>query len=190
MCLYSNVYNFFSEKHRRSFFRGALHGIQYCSWLHWKNPILGNGFISNQWNGGGGIFSGILSGRYWLVGEIFLYSVLLGTCLIYLPYYFSLQHVAIMHSNHVFFKTIEYMLLFFLLSMFFSAVNIRDSSSIMFLVCLLYYFRYDYFGSGDLLLSETVIAWNMAWFFSCGCSPGRDNFTAALSDKHPGFCLN
>lgn len=158
--LYSNVYNiFFGETSDEA--SSAVRFMEFNIALDYieKNPILGNGFISNQWNGGWrdilGYFYPVDIG---LLGNIFVFG-LLGTCLIYLPYYFSLSMSRQVHSNHVFFKTIEYMLLFFFLSMFFSAVNIRDSSSIMFLVCLLYYFRYDYFGSGDLLpSSEPVIA--------------------------------
>jgi hypothetical protein len=110
-----------------------------------KNPLLGNGFISNQWNGGWhdilGYFYPVDIG---ILGNIFVYG-LIGTLLIYLPYYFSLNMARKIRSNNVFFKTCEYMLLFFFFSMFFSAVNIRDSSSIMFLVCLIYYYRYYYF---------------------------------------------
>jgi len=119
-------------------FQTALDYIQ-------KNPMLGNGFISNQWNGGWhdilGYFYPVDIG---ILGNIFVFG-LIGTLLIYLPYYFSLRMSREVLSNDVFFKTCEYMLLFFFLSMFFSAVNIRDSSSIMFLVCLIYYFRYYYF---------------------------------------------
>src|SRR5204863_6583168 len=78
-----------------------------------------------------------------ILGNIFVYGII-GTILIYLPYYFSLAMSRKVQSGNVFFKTCEYMLLFYFLSMFFSAVNIRDSSSIMFLVCLLYYFRYHH----------------------------------------------
>jgi hypothetical protein len=107
-----------------------------------KNPILGNGFISNQWNGGfRDIFGYFYPVDIGLLGNVFVFGIL-GTILIYLPYYFSLSMSRKVISGNVFFKTCEYMLLFFFLSMFFSAVNIRDSSSIMFLVCLLYYFRY------------------------------------------------
>jgi hypothetical protein len=107
-----------------------------------KNPILGNGFISNQWNGGfRDIFGYFYPVDIGLLGNVFVFGIL-GTILIYLPYYFSLSMSRQVISGNVFFKTCEYMLLFFFLSMFFSAVNIRDSSSIMFLVCLLYYFRY------------------------------------------------
>jgi hypothetical protein len=110
-----------------------------------KNPILGNGFISNQWNGGWhdllGYFYPVDIG---ILGNIFVFGIA-GTLLIYLPYVFSLNMARKIRSNNVFFKTCEYMLLFFFFSMFFSAVNIRDSSSIMFLVCLIYYYRYYYF---------------------------------------------
>jgi hypothetical protein len=110
-----------------------------------KNPLLGNGFISNQWRGGWqeifGYFYPIDIG---ILGNIFVYGII-GTVLIYLPFYFSLKISKAVQSNNVFFKTCEYMFLFFFLSMFFSAVNIRDSSSIMFVFCLLYYFRYYYF---------------------------------------------
>lgn len=107
-----------------------------------KNPLLGNGFLSNQWNGG---FHEMLGYFYpvdiGILGNIFVFGIF-GTALIYLPYFFSLSISKKVDSADVFYKTCEYMLLFFFLSMFFSAVNIRDSSSIMFLVCLLYYFRY------------------------------------------------
>ena len=143
--LYQNVFNVFqgespdeaSSAVRFMEFNTALDYIQ-------KNPLLGNGFISNQWNGGWhdilGYFYPVDIG---ILGNIFVFGIV-GTLLIYLPYYFSLTMSREIDSNHVFFKTCEYMLLFFFLSMFFSAVNIRDSSSIMFLVCLLYYFRYFY----------------------------------------------
>ena len=112
-----------------------------------KNPLLGNGFISNQWNGG---WHKILGYFYpadiGIVGNIFVFG-LIGTFLIYLPYYFSLKMSQNIQLKNIFFKTCEYMLLFFFLSMFFSAVNIRDSSSIMFLVCLIYYYRYYHFSN-------------------------------------------
>jgi hypothetical protein len=110
-----------------------------------KNPILGNGFISNQWNGGWrdllGYFYPVDIG---ILGNIFVFGIL-GTFLLYLPFLFSLSISRAVNSKNVFFKTCEYMILFFFLSMFFTAVNIRDTSSIMFIVCLLYYFRYYYF---------------------------------------------
>ena len=143
--LYQNVFNVFqgespdeaSSAVRFMEFNTAIDYIQ-------RNPILGNGFISNQWNGGWhdllGYFYPVDIG---ILGNLFVFGIF-GTVLIYLPYYFSLTMSREIFSNHVFFKTCEYMLLFFFLCMFFSAVNIRDSSSIMFLVCLLYYFRYFY----------------------------------------------
>jgi len=110
-----------------------------------KNPFLGNGFISNQWNGGWrdllGYFYPVDIG---ILGNIFVFG-LLGTFLLYLPFLFSFNISQNVSSKNVFFKTCEYMILFFFLSMFFTAVNIRDMSSIMFTVCLLYYFRYHYF---------------------------------------------
>lgn len=144
--LYQNVFNVFmgespDEASSAVRFMEFNIALEYIA----RNPILGNGFISNQWNGGWqeilGYFYPVDIG---ILGNIFVFGFL-GTALIYLPYYFSLRMSRAVQSNHVFFKTIEYMLLFFFLSMFFSAVNIRDSSSIMFLVCLLYYFRYYYF---------------------------------------------
>lgn len=112
-----------------------------------KNPILGNGFISNQWNGGWrdllGYFYPVDIG---ILGNIFVFGIL-GTFLLYLPYLFSLDISRQVNTKNVFFKTCEYMILFFFLSMFFTAVNIRDTSSIMFIVCLLYYFKYHYIDS-------------------------------------------
>ncbi|MFN8167068.1 MAG: O-antigen ligase family protein [Bacteroidia bacterium] len=143
--LYQNVFNVFlgespdeaSSAVRFMEFNTALDYIQ-------KNPLLGNGFISNQWNGGWhdilGYFYPVDIG---ILGNVFVFGII-GTIMIYLPYYFSLSMSRAVKSNNVFFKTCEYMLLFFFLCMFFSAVNIRDSSSIMFLVCLIYYFRYHY----------------------------------------------
>jgi hypothetical protein len=143
--LYQNVFNVFlgespdeaSSAVRFMEFNTALEYIQ-------KNPLLGNGFISNQWNGGWhdllGYFYPVDIG---ILGNIFVFGII-GTLVIYLPYFFSLSMSRSVKTNNVFFKTCEYMLLFFFLCMFFSAVNIRDSSSIMFLVCLLYYFRYHY----------------------------------------------
>jgi hypothetical protein len=119
-----------------------------------KNPVLGNGFISNQWNGGWhdllGYFYPVDIG---ILGNIFVFGIA-GTLLIYLPYAFSLSMARKIRSTNVFFKTCEYMLLFFFFSMFFSAVNIRDSSSIMFLVCLIYYYRYYYF-SGEIIEAKS-----------------------------------
>lgn len=146
--LYKNVFNVFmgespdeaSSAVRYMEFNIALEYIA-------RNPLLGNGFISNQWNGGWqeilGYFYPVDIG---LLGNIFVFGIV-GTAIIYLPYFFSLSMSRAVRTNHVFFKTIEYMLLFFFLSMFFSAVNIRDSSSIIFLVCLLYYFRYYHFNT-------------------------------------------
>ncbi len=144
--LYKNVFNVFigespDEASSAVRFMEMNIALDYIS----KNPLLGNGFISNQWNGGWhdilGYFYPVDIG---LLGNIFVFGVI-GTTLLYLPYAYSYSLARQIRSNDVFFKTCEYMLLFFFLSMFFSAVNIRDSSSIMFLVCLLYYFRFYYF---------------------------------------------
>ncbi|MCC7233642.1 MAG: hypothetical protein IT242_11925 [Bacteroidia bacterium] len=155
--LYQNVFNVFlgespdeaSSAVRYMEFNIALDYIT-------KNPFLGNGFISNQWNGGWheilGYFYPVDIG---ILGNIFVFGII-GTLIIYLPYYYSLSLSREVHSSHVFFKTVEYMLLFFFLSMFFSAVNIRDSSSIMFLVCLLYYFRYYYRPGNEMLPEENI----------------------------------
>ena len=144
--LYQNVLNVFlgettdeaSSAVRYMEFNTALSYID-------KNPMLGNGFISNQWNGGWrdllGYFYPVDIG---ILGNIFVFGIL-GTFLLYLPFVFSLHISRAVDSKNVFFKTCEYMILFFFLSMFFTAVNIRDTSSIMFIVCLLYYFRYHYF---------------------------------------------
>lgn len=125
-----------------------------------QNPLLGNGFISNQWNGGWheilGYFYPVDIG---ILGNVFVFGIL-GTFFIYLPYYYSYALSRQVASNNVFFKTCEYMLLFFFLSMFFSAVNIRDSSSIMFIVCLLYYFRYYYFQTAG---TRTVLPAGVSW---------------------------
>ncbi|MBL0105075.1 MAG: O-antigen ligase family protein [Bacteroidetes bacterium] len=149
--LYQNVFNVFlgespdeaSSAVRFMEFNTALDYIK-------KNPLLGNGFISNQWNGGWhdllGYFYPVDIG---ILGNVFVFGIL-GTVVIYLPFFYSLSMSRKVRTNHVFFKTCEYMLLFFFLCMFFSAVNIRDSSSIIFLVCLLYYFRYHYSPQTDV----------------------------------------
>ncbi len=148
--LYKNVFNVFigespDEASSAVRFMEMNIALDYIS----KNPLLGNGFISNQWNGGWhdilGYFYPVDIG---LLGNIFVFGVI-GTTLLYLPYAYSYTLAKQIRSNDVFFKTCEYMLLFFFLSMFFSAVNIRDSSSIMFLVCLLYYFRVYYFTANE-----------------------------------------
>ncbi len=122
-----------------------------------EHPLLGNGFVSSQWNGGWheilGYFYPVDIG---ILGNIFVFGCI-GTALIYLPFYYSYDYSRKVESGDVFFKTCEYMLLFFFLSMFFSAVNIRDSSSIMFLVCLLYYYRYRQGGA-----VEPQMTWNNA----------------------------
>lgn len=136
----------------------AVRYMEYQTALDYirENPLLGNGFISNQWNGGWhdvlGYFYPVDIG---ILGNIFVFG-LIGTLVIYLPYYFSLRMSRRVVSNNVFFKSCEYMLLFFFLSMFFSAVNIRDSSSIMFLVCLIYYFRYYYFTNGEKISNPVI----------------------------------
>jgi O-antigen ligase len=143
--LYQNVFNVFQGESPDEA-SSAVRFMEFNTALDYikKNPLLGNGFISNQWNGGWhdilGYFYPVDIG---ILGNIFVFGIL-GTIVIYLPYYYSLTMSKEVKSNNVFFKTCEYMLLFFFLCMFFSAVNIRDSSSIMFLVCLLYYFRYFY----------------------------------------------
>ncbi len=120
----------------------------------YKHPLLGNGFVSSQWNGGWheilGYFYPVDIG---LLGNVFVFGIL-GTVLIYLPFYYSLSWSRNIHTQDVFYKTCEYMLLFFFLSMFFSAVNIRDSSSILFLVCLLYYYRYHFTDAGQITIKH------------------------------------
>ncbi len=124
------------------------------AWNYIKvNPLLGNGFISNQWNGG---WQGKLGYFYpvdiGILGNIFVFGIV-GTVLIYLPYVFTLNMSKRIISKNIFYKTCEYMLLFYFFSMFFSAVNIRDSSSIMFLVCLIYFYRYYYF-SDEIIIKQ------------------------------------
>ncbi len=110
-----------------------------------KNPLFGNGFISNQWKDGWrGIFGYFYPEDIGIVGNVFVFGII-GTILIYLPFYFSYQFSRKVKSQNVFYKTCEYMQLYFFLNMFVSAINMRDSGSIMLLVCLIYYFRYYYF---------------------------------------------
>ncbi len=157
--LFHNVLNaFITESPEEA--SSAVRFMEYNTALDYieKNPMLGNGFISNQWNGGwNNIFGYFYPVDIGILGNIFVFG-LVGTALIYLPYYFSLNMSRKIQSNNVFFKTCEYMLLFFFFSMFFSAVNIRDSSSIMFLVCLIYYFRYYYFSDECNEPSNKVIS--------------------------------
>lgn len=156
--LYNNVVEAFvsgsvEEASSAMRFRELQTALEYIA----KNPLLGNGFISNQWNGG---FHELLGYFYpvdiGILGNIFVFGIV-GTAILYLPYGFSLSMSRKINTGNVFFKTIEYMLLFFFLTMFFSAVNIRDSSSIMFLVCMLYYFRY-HFEKKDRDLSDEIPA--------------------------------
>jgi hypothetical protein len=141
--LYENVLEAFTKGNPDEA-SSAMRYMEYKTALDYigKNPLLGNGFISNQWNGGfHSLFGYFYPVDIGILGNIFVFGII-GTALIYLPYYFSLSMSKKVRNGDVFYKTCEYMLLFFFLSMFFSAINIRDSSSIMFLFCLLYYFRY------------------------------------------------
>ncbi|CAN5528298.1 hypothetical protein BH11BAC1_BH11BAC1_26410 [soil metagenome] len=148
--LYQNVFNVFLGETTDEA-SSAVRFMEFNTALSYivKNPILGNGFISNQWNGGWrdllGYFYPVDIG---ILGNIFVFGIL-GTFLLYLPFLFSYHISRAVSSKNVFFKTCEYMILFFFLSMFFTAVNIRDTSSIMFIVCLLYYFRYYYFSDSN-----------------------------------------
>jgi hypothetical protein len=141
--LYNNVLDSFTNE-SSSEPSAAVRVTEYNTAIEYilKNPVLGNGFISNQWKGGyQKIFGYFYPSDIGILGNIFVYG-LLGTLLIYLPYYFTMKMSKKVNSRNVFYKSCEYMLLFFFLSMFFSAVNIRDAGSIMFLVCVIYYFRY------------------------------------------------
>jgi len=154
--LYNNVLDAFTNESPVEP-SSAVRFMEYNTALEYilKNPVMGNGFISSQWKGGYqylfGYFYPVDIG---ILGNIFVYG-LIGTFIIYLPYYFSMRMSRKVRTGNVFYKTCEYMLLFFFLSMFFSAVNIRDSSSIMFLVCLIYYFRY-YFSDEDKRFVDDV----------------------------------
>ena len=109
--LYQNVFNVFMGESPDEA-SSAVRFMEFNIALDYiaKNPILGNGFISNQWHGGWqeimGYFYPVDIG---ILGNIFVFGFL-GTTVIYLPYYFALSMSRSVQSNHVFFKTIEYML--------------------------------------------------------------------------------
>lgn len=143
--LFHNVIDAFSDQSTDEA-SSAVRFKEYHTALEYirKNPLLGNGFISNQWKGGWeevlGYFYPVDIG---ILGNIFVFGFV-GTIFIYMPFVYSLGMARKVVSQNVFFKTCEYMLLFFFFNMFFSAVNIRDSSSMMFLVCIIYFYRFYY----------------------------------------------
>lgn len=111
------------------------------SWIQ-KNPLFGNGFISSQWEGGWhrilGYFYPVDIGIF---GNLFVFG-LIGTLLVYGPFLYGFALSVRVPKTDAFCRTCTYTLLFFFLTMFFSAVNIRDSPAILFLVCIIYYYRY------------------------------------------------
>ncbi|MFM2207446.1 MAG: hypothetical protein RL213_1421 [Bacteroidota bacterium] len=106
------------------------------------HPWLGNGFISSQWNGGWhrllGYFYPVDIGIF---GNLVVFGAV-GTFVIYSPYFYAFRLSQKTVADTVFLRTCNYTLLFLFLTMFFSAVNIRDSSAMLFLVALSYYHRY------------------------------------------------
>ncbi len=141
--LYNNVLDAFTNEAPVEA-SSAIRFMEYNTALEYiaRNPVLGNGFISSQWKGGyQNIFGYFYPVDIGIMGNIFVYG-LIGTFIIYLPYYFSMKMSGRISTHNVFCRSCEYMLLFFFFSMFFSAVNIRDSASVFFLVCLIYYFRF------------------------------------------------
>lgn len=107
-----------------------------------KNPLFGNGFISNQWNGGWhGLFGYFYPVDIGILGNIFVYG-LIGTIIIYLPFYFAIKMSREVQYKSLFYFTCQYMMLFFFLNMFFSAINLKDSATIFFTFCIIYFYRY------------------------------------------------
>lgn len=106
------------------------------------HPFFGNGFVSSQWNGGWHKLLGYFyPADIGIFGNLFVFGIF-GTIFLYLPFWFAWSLTGATSVQSVFLKTCQYSLLFFFLSMFFSAMNIRDSSTILLLVCILYYFRF------------------------------------------------
>jgi len=108
------------------------------------HPFFGNGFVSSQWNGGWhrllGYFYPVDIG---LFGNLVVFGFI-GTLVVYSPFAFAYRLSQNTPVQADFLRTCNYTLLFFFLTMFFSAVNIRDSSSVLFLVCIVYYYRYRF----------------------------------------------
>ncbi|MFM2134847.1 MAG: hypothetical protein RL021_247 [Bacteroidota bacterium] len=123
----------------------AIRFIELKTAMNWiqKHPLLGNGFISSQWEGGWhrilGYFYPVDIGIF---GNLFVFGII-GTLLVYVPFLYGFSLSVRVPTTDVFCKTCSYTLLFFFLTMFFSAVNIRDSPAILFLVCIVYYYRYN-----------------------------------------------
>lgn len=107
-----------------------------------QHPLLGNGFVSNQWNGGWqdllGYFYPVDIG---LLGNLFVFGII-GTILLYIPFYYAWKLSKEIRSRNIFYLSCEYMMLFFFITMFFSAANIRDLSTIIIIFCIIYYFRF------------------------------------------------
>lgn len=120
-------------------------------YMEWKtalkyveaSPLLGNGFISNQWNGGWqdllGYFYPVDIG---IMGNLFVYG-LIGTLIIYFLFYDSYKMAQRTASEELFYKASLYTMLFFFVCMFFSAANMRDLSTLFFLYTIIYFHRYD-----------------------------------------------
>jgi len=114
----------------------AWEGIQ-------KHYLLGNGFLSSQWEDG---FSGVH--RYFhasdigLLGNVFLYG-LVGTAFIYVPFVAAFRYRKHLRKNYdTFLLTCQYTMLYLFIHMFTAGISIKKIGVIIFVFSLIYYYRY------------------------------------------------
>lgn len=108
-----------------------------------QNPWFGNGFLSNQYNGGfAGLYDHFFPTDIGIMGNLFLYGVI-GTSFFYIPFFAAFSYRKYLrHNKDLFLMTCQYSLLFIFAQMFIAARNIQNMGLIIFIFAIIYYFRY------------------------------------------------
>ncbi len=108
-----------------------------------QHPWFGNGFLSNQYNGGfGGLYGHFYPSDIGIMGNLFLYGII-GTFFFYIPFFAAFSYRKYLRNNNdLFLMTCQYTLLFIFVQMFIAARNIQHMGLIIFVFAIIYYFRY------------------------------------------------
>lgn len=108
-----------------------------------QHPWFGNGFLSNQYNGGfAGLYDHFFPTDIGIMGNLFLYGII-GTLVFYIPFFAAFSYRKYLRNNKdLFLMTCQYSLLFIFVQMFIAARNIQNMGLIIFIFAIIYYFRY------------------------------------------------
>ena len=114
----------------------AVQGIE-------AHPLLGNGFLSSQWNEGfGGVYGHFFPSDIGWFGIFFLYGSV-GWLILMSPFLLAFSwRRKLLHNNDIFLVTVQAMTLYFFIHNMSAAFVVKKFGMIVFLFGILYYYRY------------------------------------------------